>query len=1235
MSAASISENSRVQGILNRCRRQILLHTLLNGAALILIGLLSALLIATTLDFLIGLPGIVRALFLTVCVGLTVWIAWRTLISRMLHRIPQKELGAAVDLSVPDLNESLTTLISLQQPGVSDGEAGSELMRDHLEERVVDQLRHLDPRGFVDSGRLLRRIGLASVVIFAVLLPVALWPEGSQVLLARLIDPLSDHESATDLYFNVENGNRIVAIGSDVQIQATPAWRSGTARERPESVELVLQSSTGDIEVLPMQFDETFSAFVGVIPEIPESLSFRVRGDGAVTRSFQLTAVEAPALQSAVMTATPPVYTGRAIEQFDGMIGTMQVFEQSRLEVSLEFNKPVTSAELVWLRRDQRPLTETEKFDIEFDHMTGEIIEEDPEMMNPDTEPAAPEIILVERISAELSADRRSASLTLTADVGGDFVFEIRDEHELPNPAEPERTLRVIFDQPPELVVSGIHDADEFRPDDLVPVNCHVVDDLGIGSLELHYRINGQVTKILPATGFDRGARVVQEAFRLKLADLGVVDGDFVMLRVRTADERPIPGPQEVWSEELAVRIDNNAKAAGAQAMDARTKELLNALKLLEKQLEKDIETAQSLERQTRTEWTEQQKNETQGLSEKEQQQAQILDSLAREVATHPLMKEPADNLSDLSNTLRQDIPERLDQATHLDRRAANRELEDTQVALEEAKERLSTEIENIETLAKLEQNLAELNRLALDANQLAEDARQLQEDRSNAAQKPEEMSEQQWKDNLERRQNQIAAKRDALSSDLDQLLQDEHELLNSAQQSQQEQLQELADRVQELAQRQDRLTEGVNDEAEQTARSSGDIAADLQKARDDAAALDQKLPDSSRSGADLQELDKAVSDLNQGNLQTPEQAARNAAETLQNQEQQLKAEPNADPKTESVAKESGDLAERFREIEEQIRDMRQERIAAAPSDEELPKGDPNRQPASDLLQRARDLADAAEALADKVESDAAVEESAAAKAREAADNARQGSNTAESGKFSEAASDVRKASRAARESSAGLNSDQNGDDQQQLDGLQDDLSRLARSLDNLQQDSTQRSSAQQQTQNDIAQQTEGLPQQLGELAERLGLPQLQMPQQAQQAGQAQQSAGQAQQNTQQAAQDLENGQLQNAAANGQQASRNLNELADLAQSAGQRPDSSDSPIPSEVGNSVASALQDLQQAAQAMQEGGEQQPGPQDGQPSSQSGQPGSQSGEGQPGQNGEPQQGGTAGTAERRTAG
>ncbi|MEQ9411337.1 MAG: hypothetical protein RIK87_26725 [Fuerstiella sp.] len=1312
MSAGSLVQSPSVRRVLEHCRRQITRHTVLRGVAMVLIAFVVCVLLAATLDFLIGIPAPLRAALLAGSLLAGLWAAWRSLIKPLATRIPDQEVGAAVDLTVPELQESLATVISLGRPDVTSGEAGSALMRQRLEEQVATQLKQLKAEHFVDGRRTLRRCGTAAGLMLLVLLPALLWPSGTQLLAFRLLMPFANLESATNLYFEIPNGDRTVARGHDVRIAAAPKWRTQAHGERPEQVWLTLYGSNGQSDSLTMSFDELSGTYQADIPKIADTVQFTVRGGGATSKRYTVHVVDAPEIAAAVMTAIPPVYTGRAIERFDGMIGRMSVFETSELQVLLEFNKPVESATLVWLRRDKRPVSDVELFDRQFDHLTGEeIFEIDPSRMDPDALLVEPTEPLAERIEAELTADRTGATITMTADVGGDFVFEVRDQHDLLNPSEPDRTIELIYDKAPQLTVTGIRVGDRFRPDDILPVNCLVVDDVGIGDLELQYRLNDNVTRILPADGIDRGARRISHGFRLNLTELNVSHGDFLTVRVRTEDERPNPKPHEVWSEEFVLEIDDNAEATGARALDQDTRLMIEALKQLEEQLQKDADKARKLKEQTDREWTDEAREEAQRLSEKEQQQGSVLEQIAGEVETHPLMQQSARKLTEISQELRQSIPDQLAQAIDAERTQAGERLDNAGRQLDEARRQLNAEIERIEKLARLEQDLAELNRLALEAEQVASDAKQLDQDRRESENRPEELSEQQWQQQLEQRQQQLSREREGLSSDLSQLLQEQPELLKSAQQSQREQLQALSEKVAALARQQQRLAEGVKEEAREAAREAGQIADQLQQAKADAQKLNQELQTSQSpvDRPDLAKLDAAVQSLRDGDLAEPQRQVSETAAEFQKTERQLKADPapeqesseppaaesgsdpapSSDPplSSDEAARRSAELAERLAEIGQQIRRLRQERQAdpssnnsepasdpdapaaqASPQDDSAPQdgsapqdaGTPQDEsatasseprpessterpnPLPGVLQRVDELAEAAQQMAENLAADAQTEPAAQNNADEAARRASEGRDEAGAGRFSRSARQLRDASDASQRSAAAINGQAQPDQQKQMQGLQDELNRMADTLQRLQQDNGARAAAQQQSQQQIAQDVSRLPEELNDLAERLNIPALQMPEAARQAGEAQQAAAQAQQSSEQAADGLQQGQLQQAGRAGQETAARLNQLSTLAQQAGQQSAQQDSPVPSEVGESVADALQDLQQAAQAMQQASGQQAAGESDQLSeqadngqsgqsaegdsagqSQDGQPGQQDGaspSGSPSQNGQP---------------
>ena len=537
MSADGLSQHSSVQRVLDNCRRQILQQTLLGGLATVAIAIVAYWLSAGVLDFLIGLPATVRIMVLVSFVVVIAIVIWKSLLSPLLSNLPTEQLGAAVDMAAPELKEGLATLISIERPDVTSAEAGSKTMRSRLQQQVSEHLTGLHITSVVDSRKTRRRCGTAGLLLLLAVLPFFFWPSGSSLLAQRLMSPLSNLATVSNLYFDVPDGNRSVARGTTVQIAATPMWRTSTAGERPEQVDLRLIAASGDTDTLPMMFDEVGGRYVADLARIADTVQYQIYGGGASTEVFTLTVVDAPEIRAAVMTATPPQYSGRAIQRFDGMIGQMEVFERSQLEVFLNFNKPVEQASLVWSGRDARPVTEAEMLEIEFDDLSGE------EVMEIDLDaPLIPKFAPLEtRVDGELTPDGMAVVFHMKADVGGDFSFEVTDQHQLTNAVEPDRHLTVIYDMPPALKVSGLHDRDRFRPDDILPVNCLAVDDIGVGELELYFRLNDDVEKVVPALEFDRGSVEVQHAFRLPLQDLALSSGDNLTVRVRARDERPEP----------------------------------------------------------------------------------------------------------------------------------------------------------------------------------------------------------------------------------------------------------------------------------------------------------------------------------------------------------------------------------------------------------------------------------------------------------------------------------------------------------------------------------------------------------------------------------------------------------------------------------------------------------------------------------------------------------------------
>ena len=1275
MSSGALVHVAGLQELLDQCQRRIRVQAVFRGLAETLCVLIASVVFACLLDYLIALPGIIRLSLLASTAVITGLVAGKRLIHPVLRSAPDEELGAAVDLQFPELQESLATLISIEEPFATVSEAGSLLMRERLQKHVQTQLRRVRPSEVVQSRSTFQRCGLALMSVVAVLIPLLLWPSGSQLLVQRLLMPFANLATPSNLFFEIPDGNRTVATNSDVNFIAIPRWRTGVAGPFPTDVTLEVNSASGVGEQLQMAFDESSVRYNVTLADIRESVRYRVRGGSALSEWFELRVADPPRILSAVLQETPPAYTGRPIETFDGIVGDIPVFERSRIEITLKFNKPIQHVHIDWKN--------WQAIDVDSDRRSGE------EGVGAENEaPNAGHDLLPEEIAAaalapvpskdfepptapaEISQDGMMAVFRFDALGGGQFEFLAEDALGLKNSHETTRRLLVTSDTPPKLTVTGISDGLEVRPDDIVPLNGAVIDDLGVGLLEMHFQKNSEAVRIQPAEPFDRGSLTVEREFRVDLRTVDAKSGDTVTFRVRAADERPIPEPQVVWKGPWTIRLTDDAEPLGEKPLREADQQLVDALRKLEEQLRQDVQKSNELKEKGGQQWNEETQEGVRSLSEKEQTQGRELQQLAQQVAEHPLMQKQAEKLNELAQQIREDVPRKLDEAAAGDRNTATRNLQESASELNRLREDLHNATDEIEKLAKLEQELAELNRLALEAQQLASDSEKLQQQRKQN--QPEEgQSPEDHQQQLDEQQQQLQEEQQKLSNDLGDLLQRKQELLQAAREAQLDQAAAVAEQAQKLAQQQQQLAEGVNEEARDTARDAQEIANELQKSRNEAEQLGQQIQQQAQdvSRPEVQSLDEAIRELRQGNLASPQQGIERTqqqlAEAAMKLDQPAKAktaDADAPVQDENARQEEAqklaeqnqqrqvlsDKAEQINERLEQLDGQLQEMAAELGAKSE-PKA--NTEPQSgeanvgrSMLEQLQKMQESAQEQADALQSDPAADAGSRNPAEQAAQRAEDALRHAQAGQFNRAAERMRNAAGESLNSANNLNNPAQQDRKAQMKEQQDSFNRMADTVQQMQQDNAAQVAAQQDSQRHVAEAAEALPDPLNELAERLNLPALGMQHLARPAQEAAAAAQEAANSGSKAAEQLDQTQMQHAGQTAQETASHLNRAAQLAQQAAQGNRDPNGMVPSEVGESVNDALHSLQKAAdmmnqesarraaeeqaqQAGQQGTEGQPsagqpgeGEQPGQPGSE---PAQQPGEGQPGQPGEGQPG------------
>jgi hypothetical protein len=489
-----------------------------------------------------------------------------------------------------------------------------------------------------------------------------------------------------------------------------------------------------------MEYDLERDAYVTMRPHVFHGFEYNISADNSRSRNYRITVVERPEIIAATMNVEPPAYSGFPAERFDGLLGEMTVFEQSHLSLSLKFNKPVTTAELRWL--------DTQAIDVA-DDKDG--IATTPPKRNPQQK-------LI------LSKDRQTAILQWDPTLGGQFGFHVADKHGLVNSEEPDRRLTVVYDMPPELQLAGSDRRTEVRPSDVVSVDVVARDDIAIDALELHYEVlagDGR-KEMLALEPAQLGRPTIAHRFELDLASLGVAEGTVIEYRVRAADERPHPGPNEVWSHPRTLLIRNNAAPQGSNAVADRQTDLKKLLAEIAKDIGKNRDEVADLQQEADSDVRMQlqfsRNKDIPPLADDQQTLATRLEQLAARFAKHPLYANLVDQTREVAridleaarDQLKKTVPASLREKVDL--------LKQTEQLLTDAQDKLAALDDRFDELAQLEKDLLDLNRLATETAKLAQATGDL--DREVQQPPPVDTTPQQQ----QARQQQLAQQQQALA---------------------------------------------------------------------------------------------------------------------------------------------------------------------------------------------------------------------------------------------------------------------------------------------------------------------------------------------------------------------------------------------------------------------------------------------------------------------------------------
>ena len=247
----------------------------LRGMGLVCVVLCAGLATGLLIDWLLDLGVGPRVAMLLGVVGATLIAGGTVILRPLIRRTSSAELAALVDTSFPNLSECIESTVELADPDLPESQKGSELMRSLLMKETMQKARHVDFAAAADSSSAFRWVFVAVLALLLLVLPFGLSRDGYALMLSRFLTPWRNLERATNLYFDVENGDRTVGRGDDVTIKALPKWRVSTGT-LPEYAWLNWQNENGETDQRRMDWSATDEAYVATLPHVFSSFDYDV-----------------------------------------------------------------------------------------------------------------------------------------------------------------------------------------------------------------------------------------------------------------------------------------------------------------------------------------------------------------------------------------------------------------------------------------------------------------------------------------------------------------------------------------------------------------------------------------------------------------------------------------------------------------------------------------------------------------------------------------------------------------------------------------------------------------------------------------------------------------------------------------------------------------------------------------------------------------------------------------------
>lgn len=309
-----------LQSKLDLLRRQVRRLVAFYGIGWTIAAVLIVVVVMGLLDYFLHFDDRgLRVMATAAAAGAFAWTGYRRLIRPLCVRLSDVDLARRVQRRFPELGDRLASAVEFLGQPEDDPTAGSVALRRAVIVDATASTEELDFQQIVAPRPAVGATLAATVSLALALSLIVLDPMSSRIALARLANPFGNVGWPQVTHLALRQKITRVARGGDFEVEVVDLF--GASLPADVRIHYRFESADGAVTEETERMRPFGAALSARRENVTRPFSYRI--DGGDDQSMQwvpVEIVEPPAIDSLVVTLTPPEYTGWPAERADGHI---------------------------------------------------------------------------------------------------------------------------------------------------------------------------------------------------------------------------------------------------------------------------------------------------------------------------------------------------------------------------------------------------------------------------------------------------------------------------------------------------------------------------------------------------------------------------------------------------------------------------------------------------------------------------------------------------------------------------------------------------------------------------------------------------------------------------------------------------------------------------------------------------------------------------------------------------